>query len=226
MNMFAEIKDAVSTKEAASFYGLRIGRNSMCCCPFHKDKTPSMKVDMRFHCFGCGADGDVINFVQKYFDLDAKAAAHKLISDFRLNIETEHKETVKERNARIKRTKEIEYEKSVRAAYALELRDFRFKMAEFHRTLHRWSVDLEPTLEEWNADRTDPRFVAAHQHLTQLAEKLDIIDFGEDSEVYEEFKHREETITFYERIITEAEQRAAEGRGKRTSPHRSTERIA
>ena len=30
---------------------------------FHNDKTPSMKLDKRFHCFGCGADGDVIDFV-------------------------------------------------------------------------------------------------------------------------------------------------------------------
>ena len=105
--MFTEIKDAVSAKEAASFYGLRVGRNGMCVCPFHNDKNPSMKVDKRFHCFGCGADGDVINFVQKLYGMDAKAAAHKLISDFRLNIETDHKETAKERNARIKRATDV-----------------------------------------------------------------------------------------------------------------------
>ena len=34
----------------------------MACCPFHNDKTPSMKLDRRYHCFGCGADGDVIDF--------------------------------------------------------------------------------------------------------------------------------------------------------------------
>ena len=34
----------------------------MACCPFHNDKTPSMKLDQRYHCFGCGADGDVIDF--------------------------------------------------------------------------------------------------------------------------------------------------------------------
>ena len=34
----------------------------MVCCPFHNDRTPSMKVDSRFYCFGCGASGDVIDF--------------------------------------------------------------------------------------------------------------------------------------------------------------------
>ena len=32
--------------------------SGMACCPFHDDKNPSMKVDQRFHCFGCGADGE------------------------------------------------------------------------------------------------------------------------------------------------------------------------
>ena len=39
------------------------------CCPFHGDKHPSMKVDSRFHCFACQADGDVIDFVGRLFQL-------------------------------------------------------------------------------------------------------------------------------------------------------------
>ena len=60
LNIFQLVKQAVTTRQAASFYGLNIGRNGMCRCPFHNDHTPSMKVDERFHCFGCQADGDVI----------------------------------------------------------------------------------------------------------------------------------------------------------------------
>ena len=37
------------------------------CCPFHDDRHPSMKVDRRFHCFGCQADGDVIDFTARLF---------------------------------------------------------------------------------------------------------------------------------------------------------------
>src|SRR3954447_10703707 len=36
------------------------------CCPFHADRTPSFKVDTRrgtYRCFGCGAHGDVIDFL-------------------------------------------------------------------------------------------------------------------------------------------------------------------
>ena len=40
----------------------------MMCCPFHGDKHPSMKVDSRFHCFACQADGDVIDFAADFFN--------------------------------------------------------------------------------------------------------------------------------------------------------------
>ena len=42
------------------------------------EHSPSMKVDARFHCFGCGADGDVIDFTARLHGLDVKAAAEKL----------------------------------------------------------------------------------------------------------------------------------------------------
>ena len=41
-----------------------------------------MKVDFRFHCFGCGADGDVIDFVAKLFQLSLRQAVEKLAADF------------------------------------------------------------------------------------------------------------------------------------------------
>ena len=44
-----------------------------------------MKVDSRFHCFGCGADGDVIDFTAKLFQLSLLQAAEKLAADFGLS---------------------------------------------------------------------------------------------------------------------------------------------
>lgn len=69
MNFFQKVKSAVSTKDAAALYGIKVGRNKMVCCPLHSDKNPSMKVDNRFHCFGCEADGDVINFVERFLTM-------------------------------------------------------------------------------------------------------------------------------------------------------------
>lgn len=87
LNVFEAVKDNVTMRQAAEMYGIKIGRNGMACCPFHKDKNPSMKVDKRFHCFGCQADGDVIDFAAHLFGLGKKDAAEKLATDFGIQID-------------------------------------------------------------------------------------------------------------------------------------------
>ena len=51
---------------------IRRGRNYVCSCPFHSEKTPSCTVftdTQNFYCFGCGAGGDVITFIMKIENL-------------------------------------------------------------------------------------------------------------------------------------------------------------
>lgn len=84
-NLFEIVKRNITTRQAAEAYGFRPNRSSMICCPFHTDRNPSMKVDSRFHCFGCGADGDVIDFTAKLFQLSLRRAAEKLVADFGLS---------------------------------------------------------------------------------------------------------------------------------------------
>ena len=83
MDLFTQIKMGVSVKEAAEYYGLEVNRGNMVCCPFHADRTPSMKLNEDyFYCFGCGAHGDVIDLVAKLFNLSSYDAAKKLADDF------------------------------------------------------------------------------------------------------------------------------------------------
>lgn len=82
MNIFRDVKAAVTTREAAERYGVAVRRGGMACCIFHADRTPSMKVDTRYHCFACGADGDVIAFTAQLFGLTPMLAAEKLARDF------------------------------------------------------------------------------------------------------------------------------------------------
>ena len=84
-NLFEIVKLNITTRQAAEAYGFQPNRSSMICCPFHTDRNPSMKVDSRFHCFGCGADGDVIDFTAKLFQLSLRRAAEKLVADFGLS---------------------------------------------------------------------------------------------------------------------------------------------
>lgn len=84
MNIFTYVRAAVTTRQAAAFYGLKVNANGMTCCPFHSDKHPSLKVDERYYCFGCHQTGDVIDFVSQLFDLSLYQAARKLVEDFGL----------------------------------------------------------------------------------------------------------------------------------------------
>jgi len=57
------------------------GRGFMGCCPFHDDSTASLSVGGvpdRFHCFGCGAGGDVIEYVHRFTGLSFTGAVQAL----------------------------------------------------------------------------------------------------------------------------------------------------
>lgn len=83
MNLFETVKSAVTVKQAAEYYGCKVNRGDMICCPFHDDRHPSMKLNRDyFYCFGCGATGDVIDFVARLFGLSSYEAAKKLAYDF------------------------------------------------------------------------------------------------------------------------------------------------
>lgn len=59
----------------------RRGSNYWACCPFHHEKTPSFSVnapDSYYHCFGCGASGDVIKFVAEYENIEFMQAVQIL----------------------------------------------------------------------------------------------------------------------------------------------------
>jgi DNA primase len=61
----------------------RAGRNFRACCPFHHEKTPSFVVSPVkgiYHCFGCGAGGDMISFVMKHESLEFMEAL-KILAD-------------------------------------------------------------------------------------------------------------------------------------------------
>jgi DNA primase len=67
------------------------GRNHVGLCPFHEEKTPSFVVSPEkqiFHCFGCGASGDVIKFLMKIDGMDFKEAITILAQDAGMPVPT------------------------------------------------------------------------------------------------------------------------------------------
>lgn len=75
------IKDNYKLRDILAEYGITLNRAGFCGCPFHSgDNTPSMKIydNNTFHCFGCGANGSVIDFVMKMDGLSFRDACRRL----------------------------------------------------------------------------------------------------------------------------------------------------
>ena len=93
-NAIEEIKSRCNIVDViGSVVNLKRGGSSyMACCPFHNEKTPSFSVSESkqfYHCFGCGESGDVISFVQKYYNISFGEAVEKLAAQYGVTIERE-----------------------------------------------------------------------------------------------------------------------------------------
>ncbi|MCS0383027.1 DNA primase [Vibrio diabolicus] len=70
------------------------GKNYGACCPFHNEKTPSFSVSQEkqfYHCFGCGAHGNAINFLMEFDRLEFVEAIEELASYLGLDVPREQR---------------------------------------------------------------------------------------------------------------------------------------
>ena len=186
-NVFEAVKQSVSTREAAAFYGIEVKRNGMACCPFHDDKNPSMKVDQRFHCFGCGADGDVIDFIAKLFNLSPKEAAEKLAQDFGLIYDSQA--PPRRRYVRQK-TEAQKFREDRQRCYRV--------LSDYYYLLKKWEADRSPrTLEE----EPHPRFVEAIQKKAYVEYLLDLFLYESEEEQKAWIAEHTAEITHLERRL-------------------------
>ena len=120
-NVYESIKAAITAKQAAETFGLTVNRSGMAACPFHEDRTPSLKLDQRYYCFGCGATGDVIDFTARMLGISNHNAAQTLAERFGINPESQTVTTPKIKPAASLRNLEqrclfalVQYEKLLR----------------------------------------------------------------------------------------------------------------
>ena len=186
-NVFEAVKQSVSTREAAAFYGIKVKRNGMACCPFHDDKNPSMKVDQRFHCFGCGADGDVIDFTAKLFDLSPKEAAEKLAQDFGLIYDSQA--PPRRRYVRQK-TEAQKFREDRQRCYRV--------LSDYYYLLKKWEADNSPRTPE---EEPHPRFVEAIQKKTYVEYLLDLFLYESEEEQKAWIAEHTAEITHLERRL-------------------------
>ena len=158
-SVFEVVKQSVTAREAAEHYGIAVGRGGMACCPFHDDRHPSMKVDTRFHCFGCGADGDVIDFTARLYDLSPKGAAEKLAQDFGLSYDS--KAPIRRSYVRQKTEAQVRKEKREHGWRVL---------TDYYHLLRKWEADYSPKTAD---EDPHPRFLEAVQKKDYMGYLLD-----------------------------------------------------
>ena len=175
-------------------YGIRVNRNGMAVCPFHRDKNPSMKLDMRFHCFGCGADGDAVDFVSRLFGLPSKEAAMKLADDFGICYDSRQKPSIRPKVR--EPTPEQKYQIEENRCYKV--------LTDYFHLLRAWKEQYAPKQPD---DVWHPLFVEALQRESYIEYLLDILLYG----TYEEKKA---LVAEQRKEVMILEQRIAEHRGR------------
>ena len=164
MNLFETVKNSVTVKQAAERYGYKVNRSDMLCCPFHDDQHPSMKLNRDyFYCFGCGATGDVIDFVARLFGLSSYEAAKKLAYDFGIDPD--------------KPPAAVALKKPYPLARAFRNDEMYCQrvLCDYLHLLERWKVEYAPHSPE---DELDDRFVEAGQMLEYVEYLLDVLMFA------------------------------------------------
>ena len=171
---------------------IHVGRNGMACCPFHNDKTPSMKLDRRYHCFGCGADGDVIDFAAALYGLGKKEAAVQLAQDFGLSYEDWKPPGKAKKPKPRQKSPEEQFQEAKNRCFRI--------LADYLHLLRVWRKEYAPHSPE---EAFHPRFVEALQKQDQVEYLLDVLLFGETEE-------KAALITDYGKDVIQLEQRMAE----------------
>lgn len=173
MNFADEIKARLTAKEIFSGYGFHPNRSGFVCCPFHGEKTASLKVydDSRgWCCFGCHKGGDVIRFVREFFGLTFQEAIAKINEDFSLGLPIGEKRSDEERLADAKAALERKRRMQKREEDRKRLND------EYWIAFERWRM-LDDNMRRYAPQSPDdelhPLFVAAAKNITLALYELD-----------------------------------------------------
>lgn len=134
-----EIKATYSMRDILARYGLEPNRVGFIQCPFHHgDREASMKIYKRdFHCFGCGANGDIFDFVQRMDDLSFREAFESLGGSYERSFSADLKVY------RAKKRRETERKKAEKLRQKKQLNN---DLIDIYRT---WMERSEPLSDAW-----------------------------------------------------------------------------
>ena len=213
LSIFSEVKEYLTARQVAEYYGLQAKRNGLACCPFHDDKHPSMKIDKNYYCFACGAGGDAVDYASRMFGLSQYDAALQLIEDFQLPISVRGKAAFNEQEkARIRKEK-AERERIIHIKE--RFRKWCNQSIDILRNCLLEVEKIENFLREKQPDIVFSDDYAQILHAAPIMNYwLDILCMGETAEKQELFiKNRREVEKLVQRVRSSGKRIMGESRG-------------
>ncbi|RCW45373.1 DNA primase [Halanaerobium sp. MA284_MarDTE_T2] len=222
-NFIEELKFSVDIIDVVSDYLelKRAGNRFKGLCPFHNEKTPSFFVNPDnnfYHCFGCGAGGDVINFVMEIENITFTEAVKVLAEKAGIklpNLTDREKKLYQEREqlfeinktaARFYNYLLLETELGADSLKYLKDRGFTEDDIEY------FQLGYAP--DEWKAVLS---FLSKREYSLDMIHKAGLISKGKNNSFYDRFRNRiifpifnirGEVIAFGGRVLPDSEQGA------------------
>lgn len=187
MNVFEAVKANLTVRQVAEAYGMKPNKSGLIKCIFHNEKTPSLKVDRRYYCFGCQYTGDVIDFAVQLFGMEPVNAAIKLAEDFAIPYEYVRGSPKKKQ----------------KTGETIKTQDSKKELTWFVRTylkylnrLRSWQEEFSPKTpeEEW-----DEHFSLALEQIPKVEYYLDILLYGNSEDKNSLMKEKKEELEEIER---------------------------
>ena len=128
-----------------------------------------MKVDRRFHCFGCQADGDAVDFVSRLYDIPCRDAAIKIANDFGIVYDSKKKSAVKKNRRKTDQAQNIADDETNLCRV----------LTQYRHLLQEWREQYQPKRQDvsWH-----PLFAEAMQNTDYIEYLLDILIYGTEQE--------------------------------------------
>lgn len=178
MNYIAnQINEMLTMEQIIERYNIaHINRNKTISCPFHNEKTASCRLyDKSFYCFGCGKGGDIIRFIQLYFNLNFMQAIMRMNYDFALNLPIGKKLTTKEKKELDLQNKKIKVRRELEEKIKQAKEERYYDTLSSYIALERQKQDYAPkSIEEIEEVGFNDKYVSALQQFDYVSFLLDL----------------------------------------------------
>lgn len=167
------IKSKITLQDVVQRYGIEVDRKGFANCPFHNEKTASLKIyenGKGYYCFGCGASGDEIAFVQKLFGLTFSETIKKIDTDFCLGLY--EKPTLAEYRKSQRQIEEVKRKTKEKLSKKKELDE------EYNKAFDEWArfdINKRKYAPKTPGEELNPLFVEALINIDKQAFLLEMI---------------------------------------------------